>query len=914
MNSGMKELDRLLGYDPEKGAAREIGSIPIGSVLLIRGQPGSGKTTLALQIIDRYLQSGRRRAAFISLESAPQAVVEHAYDTFGFYNLKRSNDGKVKNLVELNRDELWEALGEFSKATSDQFGEKLVGCIAARSPGYDPRKANTGHESEELLIFVDSLLLLADIASRKLEDGHNLRTGLNCIRDSAKSQLKNAYLIFTCEYHQQETIINESFYCDIEIRLSPEPLAGGPSRESFSPIGYSIERHITDWNPSQAIISRPFCRVLKNRHWPNQARRCAYDIVDGQGITFYETYPGDGQIVLFAENERQTECWQEFFEAEVPYRYPAMRFLTFDRSGLQRTFASQRALKHIPERLDLYLTSLDTYWINWYIEFCQRGAILGFLTKAFPRGRDGTEDHVPQIICIVHELCLMSTMEPADTVQSIYKGITEFLAAKNVVLTDAESKILRACVLEIVNYFGKPEAHQGMLLPVKRKHLRLFGEHRSDFIKSLNRSDITERRPIHCLQQRPNSTHLLSVPYDSNVGLMLYRKDLIKRDVNPRVLCQDIINTYDKHRELITKFLNQSDCKEWLGTERGSKRDSRRFSETIVETYVAHLVDHVLRLGHPPITWEEVIALCGVQKLDCLIETRTFDTLAATFLELLWNCGGDLKISPRYQLFNKAHTTERLFHAICLLHRMFKDGIIPIHSAVDPLYMRDRYGENTRQGTAEGVDWLFARHWYSTAVDLLTHKPEDKPSASHLWEQKGAQVEIMPLPISLSHYIEQRESGKSDGEIVHRSCWGEWHFAVHGGSENKALALDIINNLMSSSKICDRAFRNASLPTVEAFYTRYPKVKCFNIPERPADSVPSWTFGDIHDKLFPFAKSRSQIFDYRHCVREIHTVIEAIQAAANKRPVGNSPLDVGSDLLKALQTISEFQSKGLMLA
>ena len=76
---------------------------------------------------------------------------------------------------------------------------------------------------------------------------------------------------------------------------------------------------------------------------------------------FYETYPGDGSILLFAENERQKRTWDRFFTWDVPQNYPALRFEQFDRSGLQRTFASQRGFRYRPSRVDLYLASFDTY-------------------------------------------------------------------------------------------------------------------------------------------------------------------------------------------------------------------------------------------------------------------------------------------------------------------------------------------------------------------------------------------------------------------------------------------------------------------------------------------------------------------------------------------------------------------------
>lgn len=910
MNTGIKQLDRLLGYSPEKDEGG-LGSIPLGSVVLIRGQPGSGKTTLALQIVNKYLAGGRRKAVFISLESDPERTIDHAYRTFAFENFRRSPDCKIDRLAEIGRDELWNSFNYQTKESTDAFAQQFIECIAKSLPGSNIKGPNVTDESEQILIFVDSLLLFADIASQKLKEP-DIRGGLNCVRHCAKSKLKHAYIIFTGEYYQQQTILAESFYCDIEILLSPEPIAGGTARPvtTFSPIGYSIERIISPLNPAQAIVSRSFCRVLKNRSWPNHSRRCAYDIVDGHGIVFYETYPGDGQLVLFNENTRQKQNWTEFLENEVPYRYPSMRSVTFDQSALQRIFASQRALKDIPERVDLYMTSLDTYWINWYIEFCQRGDIFGILQKHFPRVREGLEPHVPRLISRIHEICLSGLHDPSQATDSMQAMFAKYWKDNNLELTDDEAEVLPVCVGAIVLHFSKNEAYQGILLPIRKKHLRLFGEHSSEFINALNVPHINQRRPIHCLKKNPNAEFLLSVPYDANVSFMLYRTDLleIKSDAEANKTKQAILRIYKEDREIIAKFLERYEYQNWVEEETELPVE-KTFSQDFVAKAVDRLVRQIRYNHSPPSTWEEIIALCEVKKVDCLIETRTFDTFTTTFLELLWNCGGDLEITPRYQILNRAISTRRLFHAICLLHRMFAMNIIPKYCSLEPSYMNKRYGIATRLSGEHNPDWLFARHWYSTCVDLLTRKDVEPVGDKLQWLQEGARLEIMRIPLSLHHYLEQRGNATSETDIVHTSAWGEWHLAVHEGSENKALALDLINSLMSSSKICDRAFSNAALPTVEKFYERYGKVNCLNVPERPLGSIPTWTFRNVYDRIFPFAKSRSQIFDYRNCMREIHSVLESVHALRH-----NTPLDLTDDILRALRTITNFESKRLMLS
>jgi len=57
---------------------------------------------------------------------------------------------------------------------------------------------------------------------------------------------------------------------------------------------------------------RFFCEVLKAREQPRQVRRCSYDFVSNRGVVFYETFPGDGRVVLFEENLPMRKEWHVF--------------------------------------------------------------------------------------------------------------------------------------------------------------------------------------------------------------------------------------------------------------------------------------------------------------------------------------------------------------------------------------------------------------------------------------------------------------------------------------------------------------------------------------------------------------------------------------------------------------------------
>lgn len=109
------------------------------------------------------------------------------------------------------------------------------------------------------------------------------------------------------------------------------------------------------------------------------------------------------------------------------------------------------------------------------------------------------------------------------------------------------------------------------------------------------------------------------------------------------------------------------------------------------------------------------------------------------------------------------------------------------------------------------------------------------------------------------------------------SCWGEWHFAILRGTENETLATELINNLMSSQKIYDRAIAGAALPTVDKFYEDYGHIPCINLPDRDDINLPTTTFRELSERIFPIAHSRNAIFDFRHCLRLFHGLLTEIQ-------------------------------------
>jgi hypothetical protein len=134
--------------------------------------------------------------------------------------------------------------------------------------------------------------------------------------------------------------------------------------------------------------------------------------------------------------------------------------------------------------------------------------------------------------------------------------------------------------------------------------------------------------------------------------------------------------------------------------------------------------------------------------------------------------------------------------------------------------------------------------------------------------------------VSLKVYAQAKAAGQ---QPEHHSCWGDWHLAVLKGSENKALAVDLINNLMSTRKVSERAFSGAGLPTVTRFYESYGEARCFDFVQRPDVRMPATTFGGLRRMLFTTARSRVNIFDYPHCARVLHGLLQWVHGTQEMR-------------------------------
>jgi hypothetical protein len=1213
-------LDKMLGIDKKVEAEinNDLAKINNDRIVLIKGGPGSGKTTLGLQILNNHLKrngiegSTTFIAGYVSLEIDPDLSIEYASKSFQFDKLNE----KSPNFYYKSNEKLRDSIKEFynpKESHPPKLSDVIYKCLEI--------KQTPENKEAFKIIFFDSLNILIDIIHSVVDKNMNEREVIKSIceidrgkdknkRGKDKNDNENTIFLFSVEYHpilgQSKMAISESFMCDTEILLSVEAIFAAREKTipNISSIGYKIEG---DLDGKKVNEYRTFCRVLKTRFDNHQTRRCSYDIVNGEGIKFYETFPGDGQISLFHENSQQKEAWESFFIEDIPHQFPALRRETFDRKQMQQNFSSRRRFMKVPEKTDLYLSSYDNYWIHWFTTVEQKSIIRDFIqveSKTFKNyiddceksGKYDEKSKLEPIINQIHKIFLDSIFDKKD-IENLYKEnkkknfkisskqnlngkyfslnvfddmlyliVNEDLSKKDIdieikntcikdvtailfttslhgrierkviqfnrkyfasiirnrqgtiiLLSDGTNETLKfekilfansvhqkiefrtsdvdkdcyllfdsrynttyksrrnydkvdwlndsdkynlfvikdndikeniedlncvsnlskkvclneillqfltekieeeiqsilnvfcteqglkciACnclvnlystyhesknifkelkckrnnndcpskisedknsidinnykkclwatkeglqklslsissekiidliaktilpkllskdrlnkfLKEIINKAKKPgfetlksfidkkrdegiienefisdigELYLKLLLRAEKKSflasidgknkLKIFGERKSEFIKELTNWDYKNSRPIHFRQSLfglYDSDSYLSIPYNANVGIFVYRKDILNdfykvlKD-NPRSL-EDYIWLVKKIYIDQMSSLNRMNSLNMNDLISGPQ--SRKIDEIIYHS----IIDLY------PKTWEEIFAIYKFyhdrnDKKELVFDVQTQDTYYCTFLELLWNCGGSFNVLADYTIDKSKETKVHLLHANSLLAYMYYSGILPENSSIQPEAFSNRY--NVLYSDKEKPrDWIFGRFWYSTFIELFNAKKQDSTEL-YLWNPLAKnELGLMPIPVTLNKYLVQTNAN----EVEHCTAWGDWHLGIIQGSENIKLGKDIINHLMSSRKIIENANNNAILPTTEEFYTLFKNTNCFNPSQRGNISMPNTTYKEIRYKYFRHAQSRSQIYDYRHCMVELNTIIKYIENVA----------------------------------
>ncbi len=1205
------ELDILLGLSKK---ADKKNYLKPNTTCIIRGEPGAGKTTLGLQILSANLQkriineNDEFLAVFISLEDESEEIIDKFDKKFPRYTLTEkcksigietieSVISKAKDLHLYAMEKKFETMPFLKEIGNKVVSQNYIGAatdVFFKTARYfnflelekktqkeildefdDKKKKNVYDSSNVGLVLIDSLNVFIHLIQKHFPDNPE-RLVLKYIADLLKKKFPNAVFIFTGEHHYQtankESVVAESFFCDVSIALFSESITvhGEYNSDFRSPLGTNILKQVPLSSVDSPLKTQSFCRVLKSRNTPNQTRRCSYDIKSKKGFQFFPSYPGDGQLIIFTENEPQMKIWKTFTEKEIPKLYPSLRSSEFDRYSLQRTSAAQRHFRYIPERTDLVLASFDNYWINWYSELCKKWTIVDWIQTDFDCTLDGrkfenqdVKDALREIIKIVNTInanlsesnrynkkvwdliqesdfviqpeierlqefevlqnddkeetplaktkedlcngiwdqltsescypCLRCTwvryilvdiiekqvlsisalkeiltsiinkttlqsqsdiaefirdslffgtgrsfltpeiqsnstcvglsnferiknkgddeflcfLKPhgvvgdSDTnktvkcrwsikvkeylhqqcfrivdseqnvhddkseelfekiIQSIARhlfmnpleltGCKEFLEMR-LVLKDGEINLgnlmekgrpiferlnnprerSRRLYRFLINLLDKDQSQFSMLLPIQKEKIRLFGERNSKILPELRQHKLEERRPIQHMESvysLHKKNEYVSIPYNANISFIVYKKGLI--DAYRRVIK---INEEEKKRykdEILKQLLKNNgvpedyDCK--VNIEEIDNPTLKCPAIDKIDELISDVVEIFIEKNECPQTWEELQALTKrISNLfnteyKILIETQTIDTCLCTLLEILWGCNGHFRVQPDYTIQEEDETVSTMTAAFSMLDNMFEENLIPRHSSLDY--------EKRDSVLGEGEDWLFARHWYSTFIDVLTNKDNEQ----YLWKSPRfgsikcenetitveRAIDMMPVPISFVNlFIHKEKIDKTSNEpfknIKHFSCWGDWHFSVMHGSENLELGVDIINNLMSSERICERAFSNSELPTAEAFYKMYKDVSCINIPTVTGIKLPTLTYGELRENYFKHARSRSQVFDYHHCMRELHSVLELIRLG--KGSDGRVSVEViQSHVNDSFKRIKEFISKAFLM-
>jgi hypothetical protein len=918
------------------------GEIRMGSTVLLREAPGTGKTTLALQILNNHLKDKSTDevfGTFFSLESKAGDVIGYDNEKYKFaipVKLVKSDDGKRMVVVERSDvvsklKDMLQGLQEGEVVLSDTVG-KCIGEIIKDELG--DRKFGFVLGASPMFIVIDSLNVFANLIQEVFRGkegawNYDMRAILQSISAGVKSELNWAVVLFTGEYDSTisdaASVAAESFFCDIDIQLSVEAVLGGVGRAQRNIMGLGNAEDYGFAGSREGVEKRFFCRVLKARQGARQTRRCAYDFATGYGLKFYETYPGDGHIMLFAENAPQRSEWQNFITQDIlqMFLYPALDFNIFDRSDLQRTFASLRRFLYIPERTNMHLSSFDSYWISWYVDLGRRWMLRRLLTgKDIPCNKE-SHPLFYRILGKVHEgynKYLLKVNDPkirksgteieldlegivGEIAQDICEDCKDYKNCKD--CSGLEKILVSAYVI-----LSGMEDKGGFLHRMRREKLQLFGECNWQIIKEIRKQ----------MKNNPEDSDTIdAVPYNANISFIVYRKDLVhflKGGIDKADLSLAIKNTFLTIKNAEMEAEKWQSEKEVVGNKVGSPEVSRQeinkvADENKIEQVCNELAENFCKkIDYLPQTWEEIIALCQVgskpanKKMNFLIETRTYASFMCVLLEFIWNCGGNLHISRTYQVTNKEDTKRKLFQAFYLLYLMFEKGIIPRNCSLEAK-------DFAAQAFRSDSDWLFARHWYSTFVDTLTAKKSSQSGTDDfMWKPDVfVELDIMPIPISLSMFIDQEKNNGDDKQLKHVSSWGEWYFGVMKGTENESLAVDLINNMLSKQKVCDQAFACASLPTVEAFYEMYGDSGCFNLPDRESKLLPKKTYNDLRKMLFENGRSRNEVFDYQHCIRELHCVFEYVRTSTTV-----TPRDLIERIVQAIKRIEALEKKEMLLA
>jgi energy-coupling factor transporter ATP-binding protein EcfA2 len=128
--TGFPALDKMLGFERPAWQRASIvvntnETSPKGQIVLLRGAPGTGKTTLGLQMLLNHLVSNASNCPglFISLEADPKRVLD---------SMKAGNRlpkhllAKSDGLITLGRDQCSKQISSADATAFGGYGERLI--------------------------------------------------------------------------------------------------------------------------------------------------------------------------------------------------------------------------------------------------------------------------------------------------------------------------------------------------------------------------------------------------------------------------------------------------------------------------------------------------------------------------------------------------------------------------------------------------------------------------------------------------------------------------------------------------------------------------------------------------------------------------------------------------------------------
>lgn len=351
----MESSFRVDAYRTRIPALDELmdGGLPHRSVVLITGRPGTGKTTLALQILAHAALHPKSPlpTAFLTFDEEPEEAFRRFRTSYDF----GLTDKHYRYVESANRKLPVDK--EFIRivANPSQWLSTLVNPIQKRSRDL----------TQLFKVVSDCGIWVIDGMNCLLEeidpsDGEKINRRLRTLQQNIRRVFLEKQgdiagewkvvaqppqiVIVTAESESDRLeYIYESYMADVVVRLE--------YREFVPDSRYPMVRE-------RLLV----CSAPKGRGIHVQRREMCYEFVPGSGIRFFPTYPAAGQLSLFAENKPQSKLIDDFSEADVPTLFPGLSVRHFGRSNLYHEYSIRRRTNEMPSRYDLRASSLDEYW------------------------------------------------------------------------------------------------------------------------------------------------------------------------------------------------------------------------------------------------------------------------------------------------------------------------------------------------------------------------------------------------------------------------------------------------------------------------------------------------------------------------------------------------------------------------